>query len=170
MTEKFGYKSVMAIPRIEKVVVNTGFGRLTASLTGEEPQKTREAIKHDLAVICGQQPVFGAAKKSIAGFKLRQGTIVGAKVTLRKKRMFDFLERLVYIALPRTRDFRGIDAKSIDESGNLTIAVREHIVFPEISPEKAKNILGLEVTVATTAKTKEEGLALLRLMGFPIKK
>lgn len=169
MMERFKYKSVMAVPRIEKAVVNIGFGRLMTALTSDEQRKTRDAIKQDLALICGQRPVFGGAKKSIAGFKLRQGMVVGARVTLRKKRMYDFLEKLIRIALPRTRDFRGIDPKSMDEAGNLTIAMKEHIVFPEISPEKAKHILGFEVTVVTTAKTKEEGLELLKLIGFPIR-
>lgn len=169
MMQRFGYKSPMAVPRIGKVVVNTGFGRLVAGLSSEEQKKAREAIVQDLAFICGQKPVFRTAKKSISGFKLRKGQIIGAVVTLRRKRMYDFLERLIHIALPRSRDFRGIDPKSIDALGNLTIGIKEHIVFPEISPEKVRHIFGLEITVVTNAKTREEGIELLKLMGFPIK-
>ena len=127
-------------------------------------------ILEDLGLICGQRPVLRKAKKSISGFKLRKGMKVGAMVTLRGGKMYDFLERLIKIALPRTRDFRGIDQKAIDGKGNLTIGVREHIVFPEISPEKSKMNFGLEISVVTTAKDRKEGLELLKLMGFPIKK
>lgn len=169
MMHQFGYTSSMAVPKIEKVVVNTSFGRLVTGASGEEQKKIREAIAADLTLICGQQPTFTQAKKSIASFKLRQGMIIGAMVTLRRKRMYDFLERLINIALPRSRDFRGIDPKSADQTGNLTIPIREHIVFPEVFPEKAKHIFGLEIIVTTTAQSREEGLKLLRLMGFPLK-
>jgi len=169
MMEKFGYKNKMAVPKIEKVVVNTGFGRLIIGKTTEEQKKIRKAILDDLALICGQYPVLTKARKSISGFKVRKGMAVGAMVTLRKKRMYDFLERLINIALPRTRDFRGIDQRSVDKAGNLTIAIKEHIAFPEISPEQAKIMFGFEVTVVTSAKTREEGLELLKLLGFPIK-
>jgi len=170
MMEKFSYKSVMAVPKIEKVVVNTGFGKMIIAKTSGEQKKTYELILNDLGLICAQKPVLTKAKKSIAGFKIREGMPVGARVTLRGRKMYDFLERVVYIALPRFRDFRGIDLKSFDKEGNLTIAVREHIVFPEVSPEKAKTIFGFEITVVTTAKIREEGIELLRLLGFPIKK
>jgi len=169
MMEKFGYKNIMAVPKIEKVVVNTGFGRLIADKTSQEQKKIFEAILEDFSLITGQRPVLTRAKKSISGFKIRQGLPIGAQVTLRGERMFDFLERLINIGLPRSRDFQGIDSKSFDKKGNLTIAIREHITFPEILIEKAKNIFGLEITVVTTAKKKEEGIELLKLLGFPIK-
>ena len=169
MQERFGYKNAMAVPKIEKIVFNTGFGRLVIGKSGEEQKKIQEGIINDLTIICGQRAVLTYAKKAISGFKTRKGMPVGAKVTLRRRKMYDFLERLINIALPRSRDFRGIDPKSVDKEGNLTIAIREHIVFPEVSPEKAKNIFGLEITIVTNAKTREEGLGLLRLLGFPIK-
>jgi len=169
MVKNFGYKNIMAIPKIEKVIVNTGFGRLTTEKTSGEQKKIYEAILNDLALITGQRSILTRAKKSISGFKIRQGMPVGAQVSLRGKKMFDFLERLIHIALPRSRDFRGIDSKSFDREGNLTIAIKEHIVFPEISPEKVKNIFGFEITVVTTTKNKKEGIELLKLLGFPIK-
>ena len=169
MMEKFGYKNIMVVPKIVKVIVNTGFGKLIAGKSSEEQKKIYEPILEDLALITGQRPVLRRAKKSISTFKVREGMSLGAAVTLRRERMYAFLERLIYIALPRTRDFRGIEPKSLDEKGNLTHGIREHIVFPEILPEKVKNIFGLEVTVVTTAKNSEEGLKLLKLMGFPLK-
>jgi len=170
MMERFGYKNKMAVPKIKKVVVNTGFGRWVGGRTSEEQKKIQQAILEDLALICGQKPVLTKAKKSISGFKLRKGTPVGAMVTLREQRMWDFLTRLIHIALPRSRDFRGIKETAIDERGNLTIGIKEHICFPEILPEKVKNIFGLEVTVVTSAKTRQEALEFFRLLGFPIKK
>jgi large subunit ribosomal protein L5 len=170
MQKKFGYSNVMAVPKIEKVVLNTGFGKLISGKTSNEQKKIPEAIANDLTIIAGQKTVLTKAKKSIAGFKIREGMVIGTAVTLRKKKMFDFLDRLIHIVLPRTRDFQGIDSKVVDKSGNMTIAIKEHIVFPEILPEKVKSIFGLEITVVTTAKNKEEGLELLRLLGFPIKK
>lgn len=169
MMKKFGYKNVMAVPKIEKVVVNTGFGRMIVSKTSDEQKKAYKLIFDDLALICAQKPILTKAKKSISGFKIREGMSIGAKVTLRGRKMYDFLERVIHIALPRFRDFRGIDLKSFDKEGNLTIAIKEHIVFPEVSSEKAKNIFGFEITVVTTAKNKEESVELLRLLGFPIK-
>ena len=169
MMKKFGYKNKMAVPKIEKVVVNTGFGRLVAGKTSEEQKKIRDAILEDLALLSGQRPILTRAKKSISSFKIRKGMAIGAQVTLRGKRMNDFLERLIHIALPRSRDFRGIERKSVDREGNLTIGIKEHIAFPEILPEKAKTIFGLEITVVTTVKNREEGLELLKLLGFPIK-
>lgn len=169
MMEKFGYKSSMAVPRIKKVAVNTGFGKEAVSKTGDEQKKTREAILDQLSIICGQKAVLTNAKKAIASFKLRKGLPIGAMVTLRGQKMYDFLERIINIVLPRSRDFRGIDQKSIDRQGNLTIAIKEHIAFPEVSAEKARQIFGFEITVVTNARSKECGLELLRLMGFPIK-
>jgi large subunit ribosomal protein L5 len=169
MKEKFGYQNDMAVPRIEKVAVNTGFGRLVSGKTPEEQKKITGSILEDLATICGQYPELTRAKKSISGFKTRQGMPVGARVSLRRRMMYDFLERLIHIALPRSRDFRGIDPKSLDKKGNLTVAIKEHIAFPEILPERVKTIFGIELTVVTTAKTREESLELLKLLGFPIK-
>jgi len=169
MMKKFGYKNVMAVPKIEKVVANIGFGKMIVSKTSDEQKKTFKLIFDDLSSICAQKPILTKAKKSISGFKIREGMSIGAKVTLRGRKMYDFLERVICIALPRFRDFRGIDLKSFDKQGNLTIAVKEHIVFPEVSSEKAKNIFGFEITVVTTTKNREENIELLRLMGFPIK-
>jgi len=163
MKEKFGYRNDLAVPKIEKVVINTGIGKF------RQDQKAVEEIERALSLISGQKPVFTLAKKSISSFKIRKGMKVGFKVTLRGQRMYDFLERLIYLALPRSRDFRGIDQKSIDEKGNLTIGIKEHIIFPEISHEEVKTIFGLEISVITNAKRREEGLELLRLIGFPIK-
>lgn len=169
MMERFGYKNRMAVPKIEKTVINTGFGRLISGKTAEEQKKIQDAVLEDLAMICGESPILTKAKKSISGFKIRKDMAIGAKVTLRGKRMYDFLERLIHIGFPRSRDFRGVDSKSVDKEGNLTCAIKEHTVFPEILPEKAKFIFGFEITVVTTAKTRKEGLELLRLLGFPIK-
>lgn len=169
MMEKFGYKNAMAVPKIEKVVINTGFGRLVSGKTSEEQKKIQDFILEDLNFICGQRPILKKAKKSIASFKIREGMVIGLAVTLRRKKMTDFLERLIKIVLPRSRDFRGIDPKSFDKKGNLTIGIKEHIAFPEVSPEKAKNIFGLEITVVTNAKNQERGRELLKLLGFPIK-
>jgi len=169
MIQKFGYRNRMAVPKIEKLVVNSSFGRLISEKTTDEQKKIQEGILGDLALICGQRPVLKRAKKSISGFKIRQGMPVGAAITLRRKKMYDFLERLIYLTLPRSRDFRGIESKSFDEKGNLTLGIKEHSVFPEILPEKVKNTFGLEITVVTRAKSKEEGIELLRLLGFPIK-
>jgi len=169
MEEKFGYKNDMAVPKIEKVVLNTSFGRLISGKTPEEQKKIYQPILEDLTLICGQKPILKGAKKSIASFKIRKGLPIGATVILRKKMMHDFLERLIHIALPRSRDFRGIEPKSIDKRGNLTLGIKEHIAFPEILPEKARTIFGLEITVVTNAKSREEALELLKLLGFPIK-
>jgi len=169
MQEKFGYKNVMAVPKIEKVVVNTGIGRLVIGKTSEEQKKIYNQILGDLSLICAQKPVLTKAKKSVSGFKLREGMLIGAKVTLRGKRMYDFLERVIHIALPRVRDFRGIDLKCFDKNGNLTIPIKEQTVFPEVSPEKTRILFGLEITVVTSAKKRKEGIELLRLLGFPIK-
>lgn len=162
MQSKFGYKNVMAVPKLEKVVINVGTGRVA-----KEP-KFVERVEEDLIKLSGQKPSIRKAKKSIAGFKLREGMDVGIAVTLRGKRMYDFIDRLISIALPRSRDFHGLNSKSFDKAGNLSIGIKEHNIFPEISYESLKDIFGLEVTVVTTAKSKEEGLELLKLFGFPL--
>ena len=169
MIKRFGIKNKMAVPKIKKVVVNVGIGRLLSLKTGDEKKKAIDKILTDLALICAQKPVLTKAKKSISGFKLREGMPVGAKVTLRGKKMYDFMEKIIHIALPRLRDFRGIDLKHFDKDGNLTLSFREQTVFPEIIPEKSKIIFGLEITIVTSAHIREQGIELLRLLGFPIK-
>ncbi|MDP3763612.1 MAG: 50S ribosomal protein L5, partial [bacterium] len=163
MREKFGYKNVMATPKVKKVVVNMGIGRL-------RDDKEREEVKKFLRLITGQEPSSRPAKKAIAAFKTREGLVIGYQVTLRGKRMEDFISRLTNIALPRTRDFRGLDLKTFDMQGNLTIGIKEYIVFPEMIGEDYRFLFGFEATVVTTATNKEEGMELLRLLGFPIKK
>ncbi len=170
MKKKFGYKSVMAVPKIQKIVVNCGFGKMVIGKGSGEREKIEEYISQSIASITGQKPSLNKAKKSIAAFKLREGMAVGAHCTLRKKRMYDFLEKLIWVVLPRTRDFRGIDAKCITKQGDITIGFKEYVPFPELKVEKEKGLFGLEITIATTAKTKEEGFALLELLGFPFKK
>jgi len=170
MKEKFGYKNVMAIPRLKKVVINTGFGRIIGPKTKDEQKKFGEYIINNISQVAGQRPVLTRARKSISSFKLREGNIIGAKVTLRGKKMYDFLERLINIVLPRSRDFTGIPTRNVDKAGNLNMGIKEHIAFPEISPEKSPIILGLEITVVTDAKNREEGLELLKLLDFPFKK
>lgn len=169
MMKEFGYTNVMQVPKIEKVVLNIGFGQMVAGQNPGEREKIQKFILNELSLIVGQQPVLTKAHKSIAGFKVRRGMAIGAKATLRGQKMYDFLDRLIHIALPRSRDFRGINQKSIDKNGNLTIGIKEHICFPEILPEKAKKMLGFEITIVTSAKNKEEALELFRLLGFPIK-
>jgi len=169
MMKKFNYKSPMAVPKIEKVVINTGFGRQVAQKAKQEREKIYQDILNDLALVCGQRPVLTLARKSVSGFKIRKGMPIGAKVTLRRKKMYDFLDRLIHIALPRTRDFKGIDPRSIDKQGNLTIGVKEHIVFPEVASESVGRIFGFEITIVTNAKTREEAEELFRLLGFPLK-
>lgn len=163
LKKKFNYNNELAVPRIKKVIVNTGFN------PNEQGKEFQEEVSKSLALITGQKPSVKEARKAIAGFKIREGMVVGLTVTLRQKRMYDFLDRLVHIALPRSRDFRGLPLSNIDQAGNLNIGIKEHIIFPEISAENAKNIFGFQVTVVTTAKNKEEGGELFRLLGFPIK-
>lgn len=160
---EFGYSNIFSVPKIEKVVVNAGVGRI-------RDEKQHEEVRKFLMLITGQKPAARPAKKAIASFTTRQGLTIGYQVTLRGRRMYEFLSRLVNIALPRTRDFRGISEKSFDAQGHLTIGVREHMVFPEMLGEDYKFLFGFEITVVTTAKSPEEGIALLKLMGFPIKK
>ncbi len=169
MIKTLGSKNSMAVPSIRKVVLNSSFGKLVVGKTGGEREKIQNLIVQDLSLIAGQKANLVKSKKSIAGFKLREGLEIGAVVTLRKSRMWDFLERLVYLSLPRSRDFKGLNLKSIDKKGNLSIGFKEHIMFPEIFTEKEKTIFGLEVTVVVKAKNKEEGLALYKLLGFPMK-
>lgn len=169
LMQKFGYKNRMAVPSIRKVVLNSSFGKEAVGKSGSEREKTQKTIMQDLSAIAGQKTNLVKSKKSIAGFKLREGLEIAAVVTLRKKKMWDFLERLIYLSLPRSRDFRGINPKSIDKRGNLSIGFKEHVMFPEIFAEKEKTIFGLEITVVTNAKNKEEGLELYKLLGFPIK-
>lgn len=161
LREKFGYASPMAVPRIEKVVVNCGVGRL------REKDQQEEVNKY-LSLITGQKPSPRPARSSIASFKTRQGQVVGYKVTLRGKRMYDFLTRLVMAALPRTRDFRGLKGSAIHEGGALTIGIKEHIVFPETIGEDTRTPFGMEVTVVSNAQTRAEAEELFRLLGFPL--
>ncbi len=163
LQKKLGVKNVLALPKIEKIVVNIGLGRVI------KDEKFLEVAMQDLALITGQKPKTTLAKKSIANFKTREGMVIGAVVTLRGQRMYDFISRLINIALPRTRDFRGINVKSLDKNNNLTIGVKEHIVFPEIKGEEVRNIFGFEVTIVVKAKNKEEAVVLYKAIGFPIK-
>ena len=163
LMEKFGYGNILAVPKIKKVVVNVGVGKII-----KETDKVEEVF-NSLREMTGQQPIKTKAKKAISGFKIREGLEVGMKVTLRGKRMWQFIDRLVNVALPRTRDFQGIEPRAVDEKGNLNVGIKEHIIFPEISPEKVKNIFSFQVTIATTAKSKEEGIELFKSLGFPIK-
>lgn len=163
MMKKFGYKSVMAVPRIQKVVVNVGIGKLV-----KENDKIEEVVS-SLTAITGQKPVKTKARKAIAGFKIREGMEVGVKVTLRGVRMWQFIDRVVAATLPRTRDFQGLNRKAVDKGGSLNIGLREHTIFPEISPERVKHIFGMQITVSTSAHTQEEGLELFKLLGFPLK-
>jgi large subunit ribosomal protein L5 len=163
LTEKFGYENAMQIPRLEKVVLNMGLGEAIHNI------KVLDSAVEELQMIAGQKPVITRAKKSIAAFKLREGMPIGCMVTLRRGRMYDFFYKLVNIALPRVRDFRGISAKAFDGRGNYALGIREHIIFPEIDYDKIDNIKGLNISVVTTAQTDEEGKELLRLMGMPFR-
>lgn len=160
MRKRFALKNVMAIPRIEKVVAHTGVGKI-------RDEKDHTEIKKFLALVTAQHPGSRTAKKAIASFKTRKGQVIGYQVTVRGRRMYDFLSRLINAALPRTRDFRGIPESACDGRGNLTIGVKEHIVFPEMVGEDYRLLFGMEVTVVTTAKTREQGVALLKMIGFP---
>ena len=161
MTEKFGYKNVMEIPRLDKIVLNMGVGEAT-----QDKKKVDQAAQ-EMELIAGQKPVVTKAKKSIAQFKLREGMPIGVKVTLRRERMYEFLDRLVTIALPRVRDFRGLNPKSFDGRGNYAMGLKEQIVFPEINYDQIDKVRGMDVIITTTAKTDEEARELLRLFNFP---
>lgn len=163
LIKQFGYKSVMEVPRIEKITLNMGVGEAVAD------KKVMEHAVSDLEKIAGQKPVVTVARKSIAGFKIRDNYPVGCKVTLRRDQMFEFLDRLITIALPRVRDFRGVSGKSFDGRGNYNMGVREQIIFPEIEYDKIDALRGLNITITTTAKTDEEAKALLLLFKFPFK-
>ena len=167
--KKFGFKNPMAVPKITKVTVNSSFGRESVTKSGSEREKLMNLISGDLALISGQRPKIIKSKKSIAGFKLREGLEIAAMATLRRARMWDFLERLIYLSLPKSRDFKGIALAAVDQGGNLNIGFREHINFPEIFTEKEKTIFGLQITVSTDAKNREQGMELFTLLGFPLK-
>jgi len=169
MMEIFGFENKMEVPKIEKVIVNCGFGRLVAGKTEKEKEEIIKNIVHDLSRITGQKPLLTKAKESISAFKIKKGEIIGAKVTLRRKRIYDFLERLINIGLPRSKDFKGIEKKWFDQLGNLNIGIKEQISFPEVSPEETKIIFGFQVTIVTNAKNREHAIELMRLLGFPIK-
>lgn len=164
LIEKFGYTSKMEVPKLEKIVLNMGVG------DGAADSKYLDAAVKELEVIAGQKPVVTKAKKSIAGFKLREGSKIGCKVTLRGEKMYIFLEKLIKIALPRVRDFRGISPKAFDGFGNYTLGIKEQLIFPEIDYDKVLKIRGMDIVFVTTAKTNEEGLALLTGFGLPFRK
>jgi large subunit ribosomal protein L5 len=163
LAEQFGYKNRMQVPVLEKVVINMGIGE------GVNDRKKVEAAANDLSLIAGQKAVITKARKSIATFKVRDGQPIGCKVTLRKTRMYEFVDRLINIALPRVRDFRGLSPKSFDGRGNFTIGIKEHIIFPEIDYDKAADVWGMDVTVCTSAKTDDEARALLSAFNFPFR-
>lgn len=163
LMKKHGYKNKMEVPKIERAVVNVGFGRHS------KEKAYIDKVVQGLTQITGQKPVLTKAKKSISSFKIRQGMVIGASVTLRGTRMYDFVEKLINISFPRVRDFRGISEKAVDRNGNLTVGFKEHLAFPEIKADDVENIFGLEISLPSTAKTREEGLELFRLLGFPFK-
>ena len=164
MTEKFGYANAMQVPKIEKIVINMGVGDAT-----QDKKRVDQAAK-EMELIAGQKPVITKAKKSIAQFKLREGMPIGCKVTLRRERMYEFLDRFVTIALPRVRDFRGLNPKSFDGNGNYATGLKEQLIFPEISYDQVDHIRGMDVIVTTSANTDDEARELLRLFGFPFPK
>lgn len=163
LTEKFNYTSVMAVPKVEKIVLNMGVGDAVST------QKTQKAAA-ELALISGQKPLITKAKKSIAGFRLREGVAIGAKVTLRGERMYEFLDKLVSVSLPRVRDFHGVPTKSFDGRGNYTLGVKEQLIFPEISFDDVDKVRGLDIVIVTTANTDEESRELLKGLGMPFAK
>ncbi|WP_296697204.1 50S ribosomal protein L5 [Thiocapsa sp. UBA6158] len=163
LRERFGFKSVMQVPRIEKITLNMGVGEAIAD------KKVMDNAVGDLRLIAGQQPIVTFARKSVAGFKIREGWPIGCKVTLRRERMYEFLDRLVSVAIPRIRDFRGLSAKAFDGRGNYSMGVREQIIFPEIDYDKIDTLRGLDITITTTARTDEEGRALLEAFHFPFR-
>ena len=163
LTKEFGYKNVMAVPRIEKVSINIGLGEATGNA------KLMDGAVNELGAIAGQKPVVTKAKKSIAAFKLREGMAIGAMVTLRGDRMYEFLDRLMNVALARVRDFRGVSSKSFDGRGNYTLGVKDQLIFPEIDYSKVDKTKGMNISITTTARTDAEGLALLKQMGMPFR-
>ena len=164
LMKKFGYQSVMQVPRLEKIVINTGLGDI------KDNQKSMQITENELKMITGQKPIYRKATKSVANFKLREGMNVALKVTLRGKRMYDFYDKLVSIALPRVRDFRGVSDKSFDGRGNYSMGLKEQLIFPEITYDQVEKIRGMDVCIVTTAKTDEEARELLRALGMPFKK
>ncbi len=163
LIETFKYKNIMEVPKLEKVVLNMGLGEAIHNI------KLLDSASEELKIIAGQQPVVTRAKKSIAAFKLREGMPIGCMVTLRHNRMYDYFYKLVNIALPRVRDFRGLSVKALDGHGNYSLGIKEHIIFPEIDYDKIDKIKGLNISIVTTAKTDEEGKELLKLMGMPFR-
>ena len=163
LVKEFGYKNVMAVPKVQKVSVNIGLGEATQNA------KLMDGAVNELGQIAGQKPVVTKAKKSIAAFKLREGMAIGAMVTLRGDRMYEFLDRLMNVALPRVRDFRGVSSKSFDGRGNYTLGVRDQLIFPEIDYNKVEKVKGMNISITTSAKTDAEGLALLKQMGMPFR-
>ncbi|TAK49149.1 MAG: 50S ribosomal protein L5 [Xanthobacteraceae bacterium] len=163
LTEQFGYDNVMQVPTLDKVVLNMGVGEAV------NDRKKVELAANDLALISGQKPIITHSRKAISTFKLREGQAIGAKVTLRKARMYEFIDRLVNIALPRVRDFRGLNPKSFDGMGNYSLGIKEHIIFPEIDYDKTGEVWGMDITVCTTAKTDDEARALLAAFNFPFR-
>ena len=163
LKEKFGYRNIMEVPKLVKVIVNMGLGDAIENI------KVIEVATQELGVITGQKAVITKARKSIANFKLREGVPIGAMVTLRRDRMYYFLDKLLTIALPRVRDFRGVSPKGFDGRGNYTLGIKEQIIFPEINYDKIDKIRGMNITIVTTAKNDEEGLELLRLLGMPFR-
>ena len=161
MIEQFGYKNLMEVPKIEKIVLNMGVGEAT------QDKKKVEKAAEEMALIAGQRPVITKAKKSVATFKLREGMPIGCKVTLRRERMYEFLDRLITIAMPRIRDFRGVSATSFDGRGNYAMGLKEQIIFPEINYDRIDQVRGMDVIVTTTARTDDEARELLKLFGFP---
>ena len=164
MVKKFGYANVMEVPKLDKIIINVGCGE------AKENAKVVDAIMSDLMQITGQKPIVCRAKKSVANFKLREGMVIGVKVTLRDDRMYEFLDRFFNVALPRVRDFRGINPNSFDGRGNYALGVKEQLIFPEIEYDKVEKVRGMDVIVVTTAKTDEEARELLRLFGMPFAK
>lgn len=163
LTKEFDYKSPMEVPRLDKIILNIGLGEAIQNI------KVLDAAMEELALIAGQRPIVTRARKSIASFKLREGMPIGCMVTLRRGRMYDFFDKLVNVTLPRVRDFRGLSDKSFDGRGNYTLGIKEHIIFPEIDYDKIDKIKGLNITIVTTARTDEEGKALLKMMGMPFR-
>ena len=164
LSKQFGYKTIMQVPRIEKITLNMGVGEAISD------KKLLENAAADMAAISGQKPLITKARKSVAGFKIREGYPIGCKVTLRGERMWEFLERLICISVPRIRDFRGLNAKAFDGRGNYSMGVREQIIFPEIDYDKVDRVRGLDITITTSANTDEEGRALLGAFNFPFRK
>jgi large subunit ribosomal protein L5 len=171
LKKEFHLKNEMAVPKIEKVVVNSGIGRLLITAAqGKTRDELLAEVKKDFSFIVGQMPLETKAKKSISGFKIREGMTVGLSATLHGKRMYDFLDRLINIALPRVRDFRGLNKESFDEKGNLNIGIKDMMAFPEVPPTSTRHIFGVQITVVIKSKNKEQAVALCQLIGFPLKK